>query len=101
MIGGRKVKARYCTKCLRIIRTAHPRIDKGSVQVTIEESSPKAVVKTKETHPLSDDILKAVDKKVAEKEAKEELAEEIVPASWNEQEASKETWFSNRWLVQS
>ena len=61
IIGGRKVKARYCTKCLRIIRATHPLGNQGSVQVTIEENAPKEkiAVEVKEAPTPSEQSKKA------------------------------------------
>lgn len=50
VIGGKKVKARYCTKCLRIIRASHPYVKPESVQVEVKntvEKGAERVIKEK------------------------------------------------------
>ncbi len=63
-IGGKKVRGRFCTKCLRIVRTAYPyQVEKKEsvvkeVQAKVEEK--KVVEKTDKTAALEKQEVEAV-----------------------------------------
>jgi len=64
-IGGKRVKARYCTKCLRIMRAAYPYVQSKPDKVEIKE--------VKETPKT--------EKKRVKEEVKEAEKEETVAAT--------------------